>query len=437
MLNIDGLSSLATLSLEAFPSGDAIRRRAAEFSARMRLSGATDDELAGFGAAAERLLDPVGRFEESLRWLWLPEGTVRRVMDGTESWQQRLVGLREAVARNSTTDCRSHNEVVIIGLSLTLYPSSQAVKDAIASLAELSSAVTDHAPFWETALGNAQSLGDPRLVGAGVRSGRSAYQTHAFGPVMAPLQAELRSHQAFGACAALVSMVAAKLPERVLSDVRTQLFGDILKRCDQAIAELEPLALATKTKAQHEEVLRSTRDRLERDVSLLQQIGDVGGESCRRVRDAYAELMRTLAIRCVNIHSMHAEAKIIISRAQAIAAGSALRSRLAGDMKTLEENAAFRNGANSKAPQADGKSVAQMSARRSWSAMTNVDISVRRSLGLKRLGIGVAILAIGGVITGATYASASRSGGGYMVTTGLFLVGAINVLRGLWELIAD
>ena len=96
MLNIDGLSSLATLSLEAFPSGDAIRRRAAEFSARMRLSGATDDELAGFGAAAERLLDPVGRFEESLRWLWLPEGTVRRVMDGTESWQQRLVGLREA-----------------------------------------------------------------------------------------------------------------------------------------------------------------------------------------------------------------------------------------------------------------------------------------------------------------------------------------------------
>jgi len=68
---------------------------------------------------------------------------------------------------------------------------------------------------------------------------------------------------------------------------------------------------------------------------------------------------------------------------------------------------------------------------------SNGNMSEQRSQGLKRLGIGVAMLAIGGVITGATYSSASSGGGHYVVTTGLFLVGAINVLRGIFAFVAN
>ncbi|MFQ2917788.1 hypothetical protein ACK3YF_00915 [Aeromonas allosaccharophila] len=55
-----------------------------------------------------------------------------------------------------------------------------------------------------------------------------------------------------------------------------------------------------------------------------------------------------------------------------------------------------------------------------------------RKGGLKTLGIGVALLAFGGVITAVTY-SAAGPGGTYVITSGLFLVGAITILRGLWR----
>ena len=56
-----------------------------------------------------------------------------------------------------------------------------------------------------------------------------------------------------------------------------------------------------------------------------------------------------------------------------------------------------------------------------------------RKAGIKTLLIGVGFLVAGGVITAVTYSAAS-GGGTYVVTTGLFLVGAINVLRGLFRM---
>lgn len=55
-----------------------------------------------------------------------------------------------------------------------------------------------------------------------------------------------------------------------------------------------------------------------------------------------------------------------------------------------------------------------------------------RKGGMKTVGIGVGFLALGGIITAATY-SATSPGGTYVITTGLFLVGAIMILKGLWR----
>ena len=336
------LPCLARLSLEGFPSGDSIRRRATELTMRMRLSGASDTELATIGAAADRLIDPVGRFEESLRWLVLPEGTVARVSANSGDWAQRLLGLRDAVARHSSPECRSHNELVLVGLKALVDPTAQVEKAEFRRIASLSNEVAASDAFWTMVDREARAIGDPRLASEAVRAARTGYQSRALAQALAPIQAELRRHGAAGAREALYAMVAAGVPERVLSELRSRLIGEIVQRCEHALAELEPRAEVTNSRAVHEQVVRAVRERLDREVSLLAELGEVGGESCNRICDAYAELLRTLAIRGVNVHETDADSAELIARARSIAAGSALRARLDGDGQTLAENAVYR-----------------------------------------------------------------------------------------------
>jgi len=56
-----------------------------------------------------------------------------------------------------------------------------------------------------------------------------------------------------------------------------------------------------------------------------------------------------------------------------------------------------------------------------------------RKAGLEALAGGVGLIVLGGIITGATYSAASP-GGTYLVTSGLFLVGGLAVVRGLWRM---
>jgi hypothetical protein len=55
-----------------------------------------------------------------------------------------------------------------------------------------------------------------------------------------------------------------------------------------------------------------------------------------------------------------------------------------------------------------------------------------RSAGPAQIGIGVLLLFIGLIITGATYSSASSSGGGtYLVAYGPIIVGIVTIIRGI------
>jgi hypothetical protein len=62
------------------------------------------------------------------------------------------------------------------------------------------------------------------------------------------------------------------------------------------------------------------------------------------------------------------------------------------------------------------------------------DITNIRSMGTKSLVIGIGLLIFGGIITAASYSS-TDPGGTYVVTTGLFLVGGINVLVAIYRYI--
>ena len=351
------VSCLATLLLEGFPSGDAVRRRATELSMRMRLAGAAESEVATIGAAADRLMDPLGRFEESMRWLLLPEGTVARVSANSAVWAQRLAGLRDAVGKHSVAECKQHNELVLIGLAAFFDPTFQPGYSEFLRLAALSTDVAVSDAFWRMVEARALAIGDPRVSVETVRAARAGYQASALSRALVPIQAGLRRYEAPGAHAALEAMVTAKVPDRVLSEVRATLLGEIIQRCEHALAELEPRAEVTDSKGVHEQVVRAARERLDREVAMLAELGEAGGESCKRIRDAYAELLRSLAIRGVNLHGTDTESAALISRARSIAAGSALRARLDGDSKILAENAVFRKCFYCKLADADGDPV--------------------------------------------------------------------------------
>jgi hypothetical protein len=55
-----------------------------------------------------------------------------------------------------------------------------------------------------------------------------------------------------------------------------------------------------------------------------------------------------------------------------------------------------------------------------------------RKAGLITTGIGAGLLALGYIITAGTYAAAGR-GHTYIVTTGLFVAGALTLIKGLWR----
>ena len=63
-------------------------------------------------------------------------------------------------------------------------------------------------------------------------------------------------------------------------------------------------------------------------------------------------------------------------------------------------------------------------------------MSETQSNGLGSIGVGALMIAIGAAITGATYSAAS-DGGSYVVTSGLFFVGGIQILVGIFRLVAS
>jgi hypothetical protein len=68
------------------------------------------------------------------------------------------------------------------------------------------------------------------------------------------------------------------------------------------------------------------------------------------------------------------------------------------------------------------------------SQSTAVPRASNRMGGLKNLGIGVVLLVLGFIVTLGTYMMADP-GGTFMVTTGLFVIGGINMLIGLFRFI--
>jgi hypothetical protein len=57
---------------------------------------------------------------------------------------------------------------------------------------------------------------------------------------------------------------------------------------------------------------------------------------------------------------------------------------------------------------------------------------LKRKEGGKAIGCGLLMIVVGGIITGITYAAA-EGGGTYIVTTGLFIVGGITLIVGLYK----
>ena len=374
MLSIDALPAFAVLNLESFASGDAIRKKATAIAMRERLSG---DGL-GLGeaarAAAERLADPVIWLRESLRWVLLPTGTLDRgSVDCLQLLTQSSDPLRALVESESATEARAHNQAVLAVLNAlrTDTPGGAeaalgAVRRAAAGVhrstsagshglgAASSSSVIVATPLWNLAIRAAERRADPRLTEAVLADARVGYINGLAGTLLTSWRERIASMGGLQ----LRSLLArcGEIDHEVGDgDLRGFLLGPFLERLEHAIGTYPQRLGSAASKHALEVISKEIREHLDVDMNALVSAAEQGGAQALRVRDLYAELLRSSAIRGCNEFAMFRAAEPLLTRAKAVAASVALRERLDDDLKQAAESAVYGVCIYCRTAEADGQ----------------------------------------------------------------------------------
>lgn len=105
---------------------------------------------------------------------------------------------------------------------------------------------------------------------------------------------------------------------------------------------------------------------------------------------------------------------------------------IVGLMRFAAEKAAEGKNRSQVADELARKGVPYDVAAQIVMQVFNYRSGLKRKAGGKQIGCGLLMLVVGGIITGITWAAAS-GGGTYIITTGLLVVGAINLLIGIFR----
>ena len=375
MLNLNQLPALAILNLEAFPAGDLVRKRAMELGVRARLSGKFDTHGEEVRRAGERLARPEEWLSESLRWVWLPNGSLKNgIGEFAPSSVEYSNALASLVEQGSSPEVRDHNRAVVRILESLHSACPKMATAAIEAVARAAPCI--HA----TSLGRATSISrvgdtghsaipallaiahdaahlraDPRLTSS---VGDEAERSYAF-RLLQPALVQQRGLVSTIPIQQLRLMLAAcDAADHAMGcdgELRNYLLEPVLERVEHSIETYEKRLRETKTKVEFEAFTKEMREHLDPDVDLLSAAADNAGVHAIRLRDSYADLIRTFAIRGCNDFKMFGAADSLFARAAIVAASSALRDRLANDAKQASENAAHGNCVYCKTEEADGK----------------------------------------------------------------------------------
>jgi hypothetical protein len=226
--------------------------------------------------------------------------------------------------------------------------------------------------------------------------------------------------------------------------LRDIVLGPLLERCEVAIGEYSKRIETTKTKDALASLVAEARGRLDGDIKSIVDCGEIGGSFATRVRDAYAQFLRTCAIRGCNEFKAFRAAGPLLIHARMAAASAALDSQLSDDIKQAAEADSFGRCVYCRSNDADGSpaevpmfriternlnSVSYKSLKapvprcRACSEKQNT-----RDVVFRGLTIGCAVI---GLIVGVVMSSGGRRSGGGDICCGLGIGTVVGFVAGL------
>jgi hypothetical protein len=457
MLSTSQLPAHAVLGLEAFADGEAIRRRANTMAMRARLAGDPNGHAEAARQAAERLADPQEWLRDSLRWLVLTPGTLERAGYDVEALCADPVRALQPALRAQSEEVKAHNTAVVGVLNSTSMPSVPAATEAIGLVANAVRALRPRSEdgrvasrrSGETSITLLAAMedavarrADPRLGDRVVESARSEYLANMVRPLLEEVRGQLGSATHAHLQPLLSACVAAET-ECGGVGLRDIVLRPLLERCEVAIGEYSKRIETTKTKEVLASLVSEARGRLDGDMRLVAGCGEIGGSFATRVRDAYAQFLRTCAIRGCNEFKAFGAAEPLLSHARTVAASTALLSQLSDDINQAAEAVSFARCVYCGMNDADGSpaevpmfrvtgrnfgSVSYQSLKapvprcRACSAKQDTRETVFRFFA-----IGGAVI---GLIAGAAMSSGGRRGGGGDICCGLGIGTVVGFIAG-------
>ncbi len=355
----DRCPHLAVLGLESFASGDTIRRRASECLARARLVGGDGAECALIARAAERLANPIERLHDGLRWFALANGSVKHAIETGRTWKGALDLLERAIERELNADASAHNRIVLAVMRALGSEGTHAAKLAISEVSRQASSLNLSAAFWASVQSQVQIAQDPRLTNAAVGTARAQYIEIMLTSILTPLGIDVAKRDANDVRDVLTALQGARFPEATTSAATKVVLGSFVGNFEYAIEQCLIDAKRANTKPLLIACTHAIHERLDRDSAFLAKLSEVAGTDARRVCDAYASLLRTLAVRSGNEFRMFADAERLLLRAQVSATSSTLRAQIAEDLQNVIESKAFAHCSFCTTREADGEPYEQ------------------------------------------------------------------------------
>lgn len=371
MLSLDQVPALALLGLEAFAAADAIRKSATAIAMRERLAGNSTGHGDAVRRAAESLADPISWLEDSMRWLILPSGSLARGgFEPHEFLSGPSAELARLVEQASSPGFEEHNTAV---LQIAKALHSGRVSDAVAAMKRLGESASPSrtptrgtgAPRTLTQSGSnswiermlrssTEQRPDPRINETVLARIRDGYADRLLGPLL-ELHRGRVSAMTSSDVASLLAACAHLDTKLGRSGVATRaVLGGVLERVAVAVKGYESKLEGAATDAALRALAREVQDHLDVDAGVLVSAREHGGSECTRVRDEYASLLRSIAIRAFNRFNSFDLAEVMLGRAQGVAATDALRAQLKEDARIADEGKHFGQCAYCRSSAADG-----------------------------------------------------------------------------------
>jgi hypothetical protein len=194
---------------------------------------------------------------------------------------------------------------------------------------------------------------DPRLGEGVAEAARSEYLANMVRPLLEEVRGQL-GNVTHAHLQPLLSACVSAEAECGGAGLREMVLGPLLERCEVAIGEYSKRIATTKTKDSLASLVSEARGRLDGDIKSVVGCGEMGGSFATRVRDAYAQFLRTCAIRGCNEFKAFRAAGPLLTHARMVAASAALDSQLSDDIKQAAEADSFGRCVYCRSNDADG-----------------------------------------------------------------------------------